>query len=257
MNPQNQTNDQPAVVADFSADSGVPAGNTGPQLFVSSSQASESKGNKGKRLFIIGLVVLIVAGIGGGFWLTHKKAPTKSATKTTPTSKASTPPVTAQAAPAVDPYASWKSYSNALGKFSLKYPSSWLIVGCFGEPPESSIKISLADSKDYLGVCPDFKNKPEQISIGYGTVNNPASDTPIPGIEVSTATVGGKTAKKLVSTYTTSQANRAVKNINYLVRINTTNYTFSYTVYKDSAGKLLDANFNDFTAMVEKTVKFQ
>jgi hypothetical protein len=88
------------------------------------------------------VILIVVALIGGvGYFVYKNQHKAKTANVTTNTTPVATTPTktTTPTTQAVDPYASWKTYTSASLKFSFKYPSDWNI----SERPNNTANTSM------------------------------------------------------------------------------------------------------------------
>jgi hypothetical protein len=82
---------------------------------------------------LILIVLLICGGVGFGVWkVTRSKKTTPTTTTISPTSTQTTPspsptsPPLQTTAPPADPLSGWQSYTDSYGKYTIKYPTTWV-----------------------------------------------------------------------------------------------------------------------------------
>jgi hypothetical protein len=204
------------------------------------------------------LIVVVIAVLGAASWLfyTHRKK-TSTATPVATTTKSTTTTVTK--AP-VDPTAAWTAYSDTTGKFSLRYPTTWVKA----EHPElcSPGILLLGPTANTVGHCAseDFG----EVSIVSSDNDTRASYEMAAGYTsiVSTAvTVDGVVGKK-VSAVAKDQANQdafalgALDDGTIVVRYTffTNGKTYAAT-YTQKAGN--PDVLSDFNLLVTKTLTFK
>lgn len=85
--------------------------------------------NRGLSTITILLIVLLVLILGGGIWYWYANKSTKNTTPTTtttPTTPKTTPTTeTTPTTTTTDETADWKTYEDAINKYSVKYPKNW------------------------------------------------------------------------------------------------------------------------------------
>lgn len=91
-------------------------------------------------MVIIVLVVAVLA-LGGYFvWQKNKDDPDKKPSASTSQNEQKKPQSKNADQPPADPYAGWKSYSNAAYGISLKYPAAWRVNEVPGHSESSVLK---------------------------------------------------------------------------------------------------------------------
>jgi len=105
------------------------------------------------------LAVGTIAFMGGSWYKGNNSTPTSTPTSTvaaTATSTStSTPTATTTTTPTIDPYAGWKTYTNNVIGYKLRYPSGWIVkeVNTTSEVIEKDVKyitITNPDKKYFL-----------------------------------------------------------------------------------------------------------
>jgi hypothetical protein len=164
-------------------------------------------------------------------------------------------------APAPDPTANWTAYSSTKGKFSLKYPSTWV------QPTNQNLcNPGLFDRSLYLG--PTAGTVLHCASEYFGMVNVASTDgdhradfkldaNSYGNIVTSAVTLNGVTGQKETGTLTKvpdgpSPLKVGTKEINYVFFTN--NITYSATYSQGPTDPDVSA---DFDTMITKTLKFQ
>lgn len=78
----------------------------------------DAKGFSALELLLIVVVIALLAGAGVYYFRNHKKDDSKPVATNTPTAK--------ENSPVADPTADWVTYTSTPGKYSLKYPKTWV-----------------------------------------------------------------------------------------------------------------------------------
>ncbi len=110
----------------------------------------KNKGFSTIELLIILVIIAILAGVGWYVFKASKKddkSKSSSTSTTTDTTKSKSSTSTTKS----DPTEGWKSYSNSVGQFSFKYPSSWVEAS---HPEQCSPNlVLLGATPDSVGLC--------------------------------------------------------------------------------------------------------
>jgi hypothetical protein len=211
------------------------------------------KDQKGFTL-IEGLLIIIALTliVGVGFYVTNANKDKKDDTAPT-TSKTSE-----KTKPVADPAADWTSYSSPLGKFSVKYPKSWVTASnpdACSNTAESGIFMLGANSSS-VGKC--ASDAAGQITITWRTDRQVCSDLSSDAWtqdSKQSVTIGGVSATKIEATAKEVQgigaAPAGTKTVQYCTVANNATYIADYTQLSGYPDAL-----SDFNTMVTKTLKF-
>jgi hypothetical protein len=210
----------------------------------------------GSALTIL-FIILIVALIGAAGWLVYKNQKKAPATTTTTTvQKTTSTPVPKTEA---DPTATWTVYSDAAGKFALRYPTTW-VKATHPELCSPGILL-LGPTTATVGVC---------ASEGFGQVHITSTDgdsrsnyelgTGYTAVTKTDVTVDGVTGKKISGTAKGQAASDtpgmgALADgtivVNYVFYTNGKTYVAGYTQPPANPDVL-----NDFNLLVTKSLTF-
>lgn len=215
------------------------------------------KDQKGFTL-VEGLLVVIALTlvVGVGFYVVNGNKHKKDDTVTNISSATK---AKEKAEPVAEPTADWTSYSSPLGKFSVKYPKSWVTASnpddC-SNTAETGIFMLGADSSS-VGKC--ATEGFGQMTITWRTdrqaCGDLSSDTTTQDSK-QTVTIDGHSATKIETTAKdpgpSIGANPAgTKSVQYCVIANNGTYIANYTQLSSYPDTL-----SDFNTMVTKTLKF-
>ncbi len=203
------------------------------------------------------LIIALVVALGVIGWLVYRNQKKTSTAPVTNTTTAVQKP--APATPAVDPTAKWTAYSDATGKFSLRYPTTWVTA----TSPElcSPGILLLGPTKNTVGRCAsegfgqvhvmsndgDSRNTNE---LGSGYVNVEKKD-------VTVANIVGKKESGVAKGQVTpdSPGLGALEDgtivVNYIFFTNGKTYVAGYTQNVGDSDVL-----SDFNLLVTKTLTF-
>jgi hypothetical protein len=209
---------------------------------------------KGFTGFEIILLVLVVAALGfAGFVVYQRGKDDKNAPQTVVTQKDDN---TKAKEEEKDPTADWQTYTSTTGKFTIKYPKSWVAAA----NPEMCAEglLLLGGNTASVGKCAaDGARAFGQMAITWRTDR---ADLSLCGLSSSwrtdskdTTTVAGVPAVKTTGTYIANdeaEGGQAKGNtsVQYCFVKNNTQYIASYTKWSEYPDVL-----NDFNTMVTKT----
>jgi hypothetical protein len=211
-----------------------------------------SKGFSTLEIILVLIVVGLSAGAGVYFFKQQKKDDTQPANTTSQT-QTDTKPAETKATP--DPTADWVSYTSAEGKFSLKYPKTWVTA----TNPElcSPGILLLGANSGSVGKC---------ASEGFGqiSVTGQPSHADCGDLNAEAWTVNSKETVTVASVTGLKQAATAkapadgagtdpegTKILNYCFNNNGYTYVANYKQLPSYPDALAD-----FSLMVTKTLKF-
>jgi hypothetical protein len=153
-----------------------------------------------QRGFIVPLVIIIIAAlaVGGGVYYSKNKNKSASAIPEVETVAASNEVVKDNTAANTTPSSEWEVYTNNTFKFSIKYPSTWLVEYTvsasamqkvtFSDPKSSSNKWSININKE------SYKSKDkllEQMSTLFKSEKPVVSTISINGLQATKMEIAG------------------------------------------------------------------
>jgi hypothetical protein len=201
------------------------------------------------------LLILVIVAIVGftGWYVWQAKSKTDKAltvnNSSTPSFKKKTTPAAVPAPPA-DPTASWTSYTSSTGKFSLKYPQTW--VAASNPNPCTGDLILLGPTASSVGKC-GSENQGE-VSVGYSGHGCFPLDSSFSSVTTEKVTVAGVAGERDTGTSINTGAFFGLpantKVIQYC--IGTGQYVYDAT-YAQQPG-YPDAS-SDFDTVITKTFK--
>lgn len=210
------------------------------------------KRNQKGMLGIEGVLMLIIVGLLAfiGWYVWHTKQ-TTNATLNGAASQQIVPETE-------DPTKDWVSYSSAEGKFSLKYPKTWVKA-----PNTDQCTLNflmLGGDQASAGVCASEKLGEVIVTSvdGQNNVQNAQfSKTDYPDVAISKVTVNGVAGQKITGTYHTNQTT-IVKGLTDNTKV--TGYVFvtggkTYVALYQQQPNMPNV-LKDFNLMVTKTLKF-
>jgi hypothetical protein len=213
-----------------------------------------------------GLLILVIVGIIGGTGWCVMSANNKTndtlnnsglgtAVKATK-KKQTTPAPVAQA----DPTAGWTAYSSKTGKYSLKYPSTWVRPAnqqnCANDDDSF---LMIGPTAQSVGNCGSDNTGEMYVSSSSGDqrASNELSKTTFPDLATQSVTVNGIQGERLSGTSNGSgqgigfgTEDKGAKVIMYIFYTNGRTYTAAY--YQNKYPDVL----SDFDLMITKTLKF-
>lgn len=212
------------------------------------------------EIILIGLVAILVA-IGLYLWYgkTHLKGSVEPVSKTTETPKA-TP----------DPTAGWKSFTSTSGKFSLKYPPTWvqpvhqdlctpsILQNSIYLGPTADTVLHCASSYfGMIGVVSVDGDKSSQYVLG-GNYAGSAIGSTYNSSSVQDVKADGVSGKRFSGTVKTSPDGPGsmpvgTKAVLYVFVTNGRTYMAFYTQQPTGNPDVLA----DFDTMIQKTLKFE
>jgi len=210
------------------------------------------------------LVFIIIMIIGGTGWYVvsaNKKANdtlNNSGLGTTakPSKKKQTTPAPA---PQADPTASWTVFSSKDGKYSLKYPNTWVQPANKQNCGEGDSFLMLGPTTQSVGSCRSDNTGEMYVTSTDGDhrSDNELSKAYFPDLTNQTVTVNGVQGERLSGTSNGSgqglgfgSDDKGAKVVIYLFYTN--GRTYNATYYQNKYPDVL----NDFDSMVTKTLKF-
>jgi hypothetical protein len=210
------------------------------------------KEQKGFTL-VEGLLIIFALGllVSAGFYVMNANKDKKDDIATT-TSKTSE-----KTKPVADPTADWTSYSSPLGKFSVKYPKSWVTVSnqdACSNTAETGI-FMLGVNSASVGKC--ATDTGGQITITWRTDRQSCGDLSSDAWtqdSKQSVTVDGTSATKIEATAKEVQGigdPAGTKTVQYCAVANHATYIADYTQLSSYPDAL-----SDFNTMVTKTLKF-
>ncbi len=204
----------------------------------------------------IALMIVIAAIIGGtGYYVLKTNNDTKKILDNT--TKLNESIATDKAiVKAADPTKDWKAYSNAAGKFSLKYPSTWVTAT---NPSLCGPELFLvgADAKS-VGTCASESTGQMYVTSTTETLtdNGELNATSYPDMKTEAVTVTGVVGKRQTGTYKASGDGPGpvdgAKTVQYIFHTNGRTYTAVYNINSSFPDVL-----KDFDLMITKTLKFE
>ena len=220
------------------------------------------KNKKGFGVVEILLVIVVIGLIVAVGWLFFDRQKSKNNETTTISKVADTgTEQKAQQPGESDPAATWQSYKSPDGKFSLKYPQSWITAA---NPEYCSeglllLGVKMSDGQSSVGKCAsDGARASGQIAISWSTDSTYASlcklDSSSWQIDsTESVTISGVTAKKTSATYIADDEDvggeaKGNKTVQYCLTSNDTTYIASYTKWAEFPDVL-----DDFNTLVTKT----
>jgi Tfp pilus assembly protein PilV len=202
-------------------------------------------------LIFVAIVVFI------GMYVAHNRSTKTSAANATTNAETST--TAKKTTPAPDPTADWTSYTSTLGKFSLKYPTSWVTTTnpdlCANTDRTGLFMLGV--NSDSVGRC--ASENIGQMYVTWGTERSSCgglSGDAWRQDSKKTVTVGGVSATKIEATAKDQGAGlgaypEGTKTVQYCVVANNKTYIADYTQLSSYPDAL-----SDFNLMVTKTLKF-
>ncbi len=195
---------------------------------------------KGFAAFEGVLIVLVVVAIGAAGYFAYQTRQDKTdysvnVPKTQPPAKDTRSGLTA----------GWKTYTSDAGKFSIKYPTSWVGADCSGD---TNVGLFLAAKQDHLAVC--NSDQVGQISI-LSLMGDKTSEYAPKGTS-SIKTKNGSEGLVLRETNVSfmSPDYRLAVRKTYVFYKNSRTYVFTYV---QDSNKGFPDNEKKFSALVEDT----
>lgn len=205
------------------------------------------------------LLMVIVGLLGGATWYVYKSQ--KSTNENLDNAKSSLDTAKAakeKANAAKDVTADWVLYSNAEGKYTLKYPKSWVIPSNLEECNPGTLLLGANDAS--LGACGSGNGGQMSIQTQDGDqrANFELTNRYFPDLVTETVTVSSVAGKRQAGTFKIPAGEEAGpgpndgdKQITYTFHTNDKTYILSYYI-KPAFPDVL----TDFELMVTKTLKF-
>jgi hypothetical protein len=200
----------------------------------------------------ISIVVLGAVGGAGYFVWSKNKNTNKQATNNmqtpSPTVTVSTSPTPT---PQADPTESWQSYTNAYGKFTVKFPTSWHRQTENLEYCTEGL-VMLGSTKDHLGKC--ASDSGGQVAIGVTEVTTDEYQAGVltssyyDNLVSTSATINGVTGMRYSGTYKEDAVDGGIGpeagtvTVSYKFVKNNRSY---YAMYSERAGHETDVTIFD------------
>lgn len=203
-------------------------------------------------LILIAVVAVLAIGLGGYVRYQQIQAQkTYDAAKSGVTVNKKGKSVTVKEGPAFDPTSSWTAYTSASGKFSLKYPRTWIKATCGGDSP-----LYLGPVKGSVAVCNSDYGGQIGVMSGDG-VNQDAFTAPnYEAITSDSVVIDGGTGIRMsaVAAKNMSFDNKGTKHITYMVK-KSGRSIYAYYIFDPTNKNMQDVS-SDFDTMIQKTLKY-
>lgn len=200
--------------------------------------------------FIMVFLIIVLVGAVGYFVYKNHHQPVRVITVTKTVTK---PSATNTTSSTTNPYANWKTYTSATGKYTIKYPETWTLNECSGD---ALIGATSAEA----GTCQSDSTPQIQISSMAGDerqnwqiIGGPA----YPDLNTTTVTINGTESIKQTATLSAGSNNTTggipdgTKVTNYIFYVNGRTYLFAYNQKPAGTDISIDANL-----IVTKTLTF-
>jgi hypothetical protein len=224
------------------------------------------KRNQGGFSVVEGLLIFIIVGIigGTGWYVMNANNKTNDTLDNSGLGTAAKSSKKASPAPAsqADPTASWTAYSSVDGKYSLKYPTTWVkATGREACETKDSFLLLGGNSNSVGKYCADGPKAMGQIHVlsedGDLRKDFGLSKDVFPDLATHSVTVNGVSGERQTGTYKIpadaigAGPEDGHKNVTYVFYTNGKTYQIAYNLNSGYTDVL-----SDFDLMVTKTFKF-
>jgi hypothetical protein len=156
-----------------------------------------------------------------------------------------------------DPTEGWKSFESMEGKYSLKYPASWMIPGNLSDCAPGMLL--LGTSEDTLGKCgSEYSGHMSVYSSNESSEGVELTGSDYSDLKTTKVVVDGAEGTRHTGTYSGENLDlgpqKGDKMTQYIFAKNGRTYVALYR-HNQSAEKYPDV-LNDFDLMITKTLKF-